>query len=107
MSKSHWKLFRLNEFDTVAAPDFESAVKWYMEEHQLNREETLDPAYEPHERSLMSTVLCLETTVIPEEERSLPLERVNIEGDTYVRVTLEKLLEQSDSTEPFVIATFE
>jgi len=45
------KVFRLNDYEWVVAKSFDRAVDWYMLEHNLSYEDSVDPSCEPHECS--------------------------------------------------------
>lgn len=106
MDKSNWKVFRLNECDSVAAPDFESAVKFYLEVTGLSKDDAIDESYAPYERSLNETIYIAEEE-LTDEERALPLERELVEDVNYVQVSFERMLKHSDATKPYLIASYE
>lgn len=45
------KIFKLNDYEWVAAKSFDEAVEWHMKAHRLSFEDSVDPSCAPHECS--------------------------------------------------------
>lgn len=95
------KVFRMNEFDWVAAKSLDEAVKWYLKEFGLTREEI-----EPKEVSLDETML-YPCDRLNESELEKSGEFVLFYGEPHVRMTFREVLERDKIDEPCVIASTE
>ena len=100
------KLFKLNKFDWVAATDLETAVKWYMKEYGLSREDAIDPYYAPHEESLSKRVWVDIKELTPEELKMPQIRRTSRDGRE-VKVSAWRIINKEYKGTPFVVCSTE
>lgn len=98
-----WRVFQLNEFDTVAAPSLEEAIKWYLKETDMPEEEVID---NPKERDIDDTVWS-SSAYLTDEELMQARDYRYINEQLVTPITFRRLLEHSDSKIPFIIASIE
>lgn len=115
-----FKVYRLNEYETVAAPSLEEAIKWYREEY--GSDEEIDDPYEVEHNARMwdDTGLLgkeldkLRDRVWTEMEESCD-DGVRIDGKFYtiifgdllVETTYGERLKRLNPTEPMVFSCSE
>lgn len=107
LNNADWSVFRLNECDTVAAPDLRSAINWYTKEYGINEAEAVDTMEAPHIRDTLEVVWTMESTLVEGVIDISGMERRRFGGDVYIAITFEALLAASKAVEPFIIATSE
>jgi hypothetical protein len=101
------KVFRLNDFDWVAAETLENAVDWYVKETGIDKEDALDPAYEPHEVSLKTTVWSSPEDYLTEEEQGYAREYKKVGNELLAQIPFSRILEKENKSEPFIVASTE
>jgi hypothetical protein len=100
------KVFRLNEYDWVAAKDLKEALSFYEKETGMDKEEALDNHF--FEESKLSTKMLIEDCIdSPANGREIVQE---IHGAKYYFATYEEEIEKHVAKwglTPFIIASTE
>lgn len=105
--KREIKVFRLNEFDWVAAETKEQAIEWYMKETGLTEDESVDDAFYK-ECDIDKDFLFVDIDCLPVEEQEGTFEILRRYGTLCVKRTFKEMLEMDKRlTFPCVIASTE
>lgn len=101
------KVFRLNEFDYVAAKSLEEAKQWYMDYYGLIEEEVLDPMYYPYEVNPENVMMWYEVDEIPQEDQDVTRKMKIMDGIWFALVTIADVLKWENKDEPYIVCSTE
>jgi hypothetical protein len=102
------KVFRVNEYDWVAAHSLEEAKSWYLENIDSDEEWAFDEVY-LGEVDIHKVKMWYPVTNIPQEikEQAPPYEVKDFGGELFAHLTFSQVLEIDKPTEPYIIASTE
>lgn len=107
MNNENWNIYQMNDQDAVAAEDYESAKKWYLEETGLSEEDGIDEALANDTIDVETTIWVEAEDVLTEEEKKRGVPTQVIHDTEMVKVSFKRILKASNAPHPFIIASTE